>query len=245
MSRTNFSFYKYVPIDRWKYIIEDGTLLYNNPLRFNDPFDCNPVFTPEQLIRTIQNSFRSVGNMDISSDHAQRSIDMVPILHEGLLREMLCSNIGVTCFSLNHTNPPMWYHYASEHQGIVVEFTPTDDLPIETHQNDEFIKIHPQKVKYYPEGEIPKVHDNITPYDIVFHKTEHWEYEEEVRHVTFKSGSVKFDRIQIGKVFGGILIEPVDRTEIIEAIRKMNNETGGKAEYIQMKVDYKNSKITY
>ncbi|WP_409076056.1 DUF2971 domain-containing protein (plasmid) [Pantoea sp. C3] len=243
MSRTDFSFYKYGSIDIAKRILTGGTVYYNNPLNFNDPFDCNPVYTPEQLIKDVQASFKQYGNQDIDSDHASRSINMVPILQQGLLREMACSNLGVTCFSLDPFNPPMWYHYASQHMGVVIEFKPTDDLPIETHTNNEYKKIHPRKVEYYHEGDMPRVDGAVQSYDILFHKTKHWEYEQEVRDVQGKDGVVKFDRIQIGKVYGGIQISSENREELKEIINCMNNDTGGSAEYVQLGIDYETYKM--
>ena len=116
-----------------------GQVLFTNPLRFNDPFDCRDSKAewknPEAALRRgraiLENfpDFRSV--LPLNKGEARRQheekMEQDPEFRENWLKE--CSetmlshlNMGVCCLSANERSIQMWAHYAGNHTGVCYKF---------------------------------------------------------------------------------------------------------------------------
>lgn len=89
--------YKYYSLTEYSLdALEHNYFHLNNPLNFNDPFDCcNNLIVEKQ----------------------KDAIDGLPTPFINDIR-----NVGVSCFSTNGMNPLMWGHYTNSYVGFVVKF---------------------------------------------------------------------------------------------------------------------------
>lgn len=105
---------------------------------------------------------------------------------DGKRRKLIC------CFSTDYRHTLLWSHYADSHQGCCLEVDVTS-------------KLTPNEVSYSPD--IPDAEiSNLT--DILTHKSQYWNYENEVRYIKdeiSKNGkktrpylSVKISKVLLG-----------------------------------------------
>ncbi|MFJ7954522.1 DUF2971 domain-containing protein [Lysinibacillus sp. NPDC096418] len=180
--------YKYQPIsDNRIETIKENKLWLSKAIYLNDPFDCNPYYYDETLIK----KFIEDNNLFDQSKNANE--DIITMINRNIM-EPFKSNIATTCFSNTNNNMPLWGNYAGNHTGMCVEYTFT--------VGDGFYgKIRP--VVYKEErfnisdiildilkGEIPKnqvkYEEMIDIFEELF-RTKHtsWGYEKEWRYIGF------------------------------------------------------------
>lgn len=176
--------YKYMPtyifnkenqkVDIIKYIFEDNTLWFSNPLRFNDPFELKPhiyklVNEEKHLVVDAVSSFLNASNQAHNFHYATIN----PILN----------NVGILSLSKNKEHLAMWAHYADNHKGIVLEFEADHwffkDLKL---PNDDEVLHHLEKVTYIPKDNRKSIpSDKYFTKETFLSKSKDWEYEEEYR----------------------------------------------------------------
>lgn len=136
--------------------LENSYFFLNNPLNFNDPFDCCNNLVIEQ-------------QRDLIDGLAVPFINDLP-------------DIGVTCFSTQELNPLMWGHYTNSYVGFVLklkaDFKFIDNIDIHSHK---LIKVvYSDNPKPVPEN-LP-----FAPEYKFMIKLKDWEYENEWRLIVKK-----------------------------------------------------------
>jgi hypothetical protein len=191
-------------------VITDGTMKFTDPVTFNDPFDCKPVFRP-----VAGRQAKAYGN----------------------LMRKLTQKMGVLSLSKNALNVTMWSHYADSHRGFVVEFRVFPDWVNQLHTGryDKEIWM-PQEVSYHPTRPVLQqgplnTKNTKAVVDFMqnwfFTKSPDWEYEEEYRVVipTQPPGVYPFDRqFALCSVIAGINMPEEEFDKLAKAVDDMNRE---------------------
>ncbi len=100
--------YKYYALTEFNVdAISKGYFYLNNPINFNDPFDCCSNLVIEKQ-RSLENGLPA------------------PLIND-------IEDIGVSCFSSNGLNPLMWGHYTKSYCGFVIKFK--EDLKLVGNEN--------------------------------------------------------------------------------------------------------------
>ena len=191
--------YKYFSPDRCSFI-EQRRLKFSNPSDFNDPFEVrvkyinyrkliekefqkrvNEVFfeTLRQCPDLSFQDFKAAKKDEIEEErkHLMEKGEQIYLEQQSAIPELLNSDIGILCLSRRCDHILMWSHYADGHKGFVVGFDSNhpffhDDGKTSlcgdvTYQNElpEIILSSEKKGDTAP----------------LFHKSDVWAYEEEVR----------------------------------------------------------------
>lgn len=130
--------YKYLSlksIDHLSCLLIDSDLYLNSRSQFNDPFDSTAyilVNDSKQKLRKefeyfIKRGLKETNQiMDEMTVQGMVSNQMVKLKNTPFyLEDFMVSNInnmGIYCLSENNKNILMWSHYASNHEGLVLEF---------------------------------------------------------------------------------------------------------------------------
>lgn len=125
---------RYFPDKDYSYdSFASGRLWVSNVTDFNDPFDVLPAFgnVAEQITeqqRKIHFTFTSPRGPGWNEYQKHHQDETESVRHEmtelgpHLLKASFTNKNGVICFSAKPDSIVMWAHYASNHQGFVLEF---------------------------------------------------------------------------------------------------------------------------
>ena len=196
-------FYKYLKWDTGaRRIISDGTVKFTHPSDFNDPFDCQPIYSDvsvESLNQGRPGYLREIAkNMGMTaSDYLQEKNKMVQRLQKsvesGEYHRKMLQFTGVLSLTECPTDILMWSHYADQHKGFVVEFRV--ELEGEFAPSiDNLEDIIPLQVTY--DNKRPVVDLAVDPrkykeenIKVLLTKSPHWSYEKEWRFIDYIRGS--------------------------------------------------------
>lgn len=126
--------YRYVDaLTAWE-CLENATLAFIPPARFNDPFDTNPALNcdcTEDQLKALERTCPPGKCFD------QESIEGAMIETRKVFME---AHLGVACFSSRANDPLMWAHYGDRHRGVMIGFdTSHSDIsraePVKYSQN--------------------------------------------------------------------------------------------------------------
>jgi len=237
-------------------VIENSTLKFTHPHKFNDPFDYHPTCDLEGITKFYK---RARANNNWQNELAPASFKELrkntKVLRSLEFREATSKICAVTCFSKSPFILPMWAHYGNNHDGCVLEFRET------TIQ--EFEILIKNKIELYKSGFLipfdvnysdarPKIYDKNglsntenTGFNSCFIKAKAWEYEQEVRAVREgEEGIFKFPIQQLVAVHFGMKV-PHDKKRIISnLIKKVNMANPNNIKTFQMEMEYNTFNLT-
>ena len=229
-------------IDILKYIFEDKTLWFANPLTFNDPFELKPNI--KQLVNE-GNSFLS----DVVTPYLNITKQAYKF-HYASVHNIL-NNIGVLSLSGNKDNLAMWAHYANNHQGLVLEFEGNhwffNDLTL-----PEYAKVlQPLEKVIYIQRENRKsiCSDEYFTKQTFLTKSEDWEYEDEYRMSVYVETEdqyldgicLKFLNDLLTSIYLGNKIDIETKNYILNLL---NEDEWKHLNIFQMEIDEKAYKLT-
>jgi hypothetical protein len=189
--------HRYYSIDEnLKDSLRENYLWFSDPLKFNDPYDCNlssntSDTTYPELYEHLKKAFdkdnrgKSIKFFEDRIKYLSNNPSEMNHLGEMFNKEAV-DKIGICCFSENDKALLMWSHYANKHKGICLTFDVSKD--------EELFTKHPYKVEYpqkYPVYHWPRDTGKVKPFRyLIATKSKEWDYEEEIRIVR-NSDSVK------------------------------------------------------
>ncbi|MBD1365128.1 DUF2971 domain-containing protein [Mucilaginibacter sp. ZT4R22] len=201
-----------------KYIIEEKTLKFTNPLDFNDPFDCNEEILninidPARLDEYAKNTGREFNRRQRRElvRTAKKKYSYAEVLKLEKKKFKIC------CFSTKNADTLMWSHYGDMHRGICCGF----ELPLMSDQYN-----------IYPVNYISKIEklDGLIPTDQMFHywltrKSICWEYESEIRAIGRDlPDKVSFESEQLKEIVFGCKVKDKDIEKQIKAVKKARHK---------------------
>ena len=128
--------YKYYPQENWNFIATDWTIRFTPVKELNDYFECIPV-SDNILSTKSKEILLTEDKIDCSSP------SVADYINENL--HSIINRYGVLSLTESSDNLLMWSHYASAHEGFVVEFD-TEKLNVLKRKDIQDISIH--KVEY-------------------------------------------------------------------------------------------------
>lgn len=246
-----FSFYKYVNIRDALLIINNKTLMFTNPLDFNDPFDIAPVFPEVGLSKFHSRILQKHGQAH--ELFGRKRIDYLKSMDFNELRKKFLKSWGVTCFSKSPFILPLWAHYANNHKGCVLEFRVTEKMSNQIKANNGILAdiVYPLNVTYNKKR--PKAYDENgvltgkSAQNILLTKDTAWAYEQEMRAFSDNSPGIHpFNKDQLHRVYCGLKMEE-DSIKQIESSVKNYQKLYGKAVKVEQvhldRNEYKMSKF--
>ena len=119
------SLYKYYPNKtRNLDCVANHQMWYSAPINFNDVFDCDVSLNQEELFKNMMNSLPGANRIKKGSaawrDLRSKVFPQIAAFQNEL--EKLRENSGVVSLSESCESLLMWAHYASNHQGMCVEY---------------------------------------------------------------------------------------------------------------------------
>lgn len=213
-------------------MLTDCELHFNNPNKFNDPFDSFIEFdftgSPEEWKEHCLSKGHSLENANRIAKVIEGGESTIKNWFSSKLFHETSSTTLVTCFSTKPDNILLWSHYAKDHTGICIGFKiyqvqtaifillkPTD---LNKFHNDIPAGAIPLvKVKYsaeMPQSYNPRICDQTRTVEFVKTKSEDWAYEDEYRALIASNmvinNPVHFDPTHITDIIFGINTDEAD-----------------------------------
>ncbi len=166
-------------------------IFWQNPLQFNDPLDCNPVYYFGDTVqereafhrRGISTQFADLPRAE--RRRALRDVRRRPVeFFEQRAREGFRDSMeesAVCCLSAVPDNILMWAHYANSHRGICFKFcgpVTAEWVPFPVSYSPERPRINLTKLR-----EIPAMQNSVLL------KSQDWSYEQEFRMIDYRGGA--------------------------------------------------------
>lgn len=210
-----------------KCLIRDGTMKFTNPDEFNDPFDCSPSYSLENINKINKKVLKKAGD-ELGYSPSERVLNkrkMIANLKrsitEGGWQSSLKNDVGICSLTTKPCNLLMWAHYADNHKGIVVEFK--NEIPHNPEHSEEYLTtFHVKYQKQKPKIDfynIDVAHDLLT-------KGIDWDYEDEIRCLDMhrKAGIHPYKKELLKSIILGIKFDENKFKEIESLIKKVNEQ---------------------
>lgn len=237
--------YKYFRFNENLYdLVINNRLWFSNPSDFNDPYDCNVGFhkkyTKEEIINFLKNT-KTSDNENITDEKlkelADEWVNEPKKMQESYIEPLrkFINSKGVCCFSGTDLSLLMWSHYADSHRGMCLGFD-------KKSLDKSFAIIN--WVNY--ENKFPDSHllnnSNDGVNKIILHKSNVWNYEQEIRIFYAKKGLYQFPRDAIREVIFGL--KTPDRQ--IHSVMNLMHQCGySNVEYKKVFLDEEKYDIVY
>ncbi|MGV8093468.1 MAG: DUF2971 domain-containing protein [Mangrovibacterium sp.] len=199
--------------------IKESFIWFSNPLKFNDPFDCQ-LFSEYSWLKKQINSGEITDESDILQDYYKNH-------YKKVIFKVFTDN-SIACFSETKDEILMWSHYADHHKGICLEYEAAK-LP-----ENVFTLCKPViYCKKYPKLDFSKFLQpgikNTTDFidRMILTKSEAWKYEKEWRIVLpgYGNKAVKFPPALLTAVYMGCNISSENRNALIDLLIKRPEHT--------------------
>ncbi|AYF87441.1 DUF2971 domain-containing protein [Pseudomonas sp. DY-1] len=227
--------YKYVSFDSGYLVLDINTknkIKFSEPSRFNDPFDCNPVYRETKSpTKARPDFFRRVEWAGLPPAKRlqanQKAINRVNFaFRDGRIQEQTLSAVGILSLTRTPWSTLMWSHYAAHHTGFVVEFQEPEVFQVGQDGTDpKWLVTFP--VEYVKERPVIDVWERASPESIdrlFVYKSDEWRYEEEERVVRYQGGAgvFAFEPSLIKSVIAGCRISDDDFQRLRSAVQEAN-----------------------
>ncbi|WP_215769212.1 DUF2971 domain-containing protein [Gluconobacter sp. P5B12] len=187
--------YKYIDprIEKIIKLIERNSLWAADPNSFNDPFDCFPYIdlsTTTAKSTEIYNKLCKLRNIKASRVDRRRYVKELPKEVEKewtpkskqLIRwRENIKQIGVVCLSEIFSDILMWSHYASNHEGVCIQYS-TKEIPIEVFEKVEYLDERPTLNPYDLRLSMLRGDERDLLKEFFRKKDSNWSYEKEWRY---------------------------------------------------------------
>lgn len=214
--------YKYASIEDAIKILEGGTLLYQTPNNFNDPFEMHLG-----LLDYRQAAIDSFWNR-ASQKYTQAQIDLlrqkttdddwVRLTEDVLVGNR--SNTGVLCLSKTNVSTLMWSHYSKKHTGVCIGFRIADGFP--NTGTVAFEVNYASSVNPRTFTVTNGLEDLITFTYWICTKSHIWSYEQEIRVISMTAhGLLPFNKYQLCELYFGVGTTQEDINTITNIIQRM------------------------
>lgn len=171
-------------------------LYFSAPIKFNDPFDCRPVFAPqgtkaeviaycERVVRKhlpylnrkqLRAEVKAILADPLRNPLSPQAAASLQSLHTKRVTEW----VGVLCMSAVPDDILLWAHYADAHQGVCLMFDATTEF-FAPAQEVQYAKLRP-KINPLRDS------DDSMMSSALLTKSHHWAYEGEWRLIHYRNG---------------------------------------------------------
>ncbi len=196
--------------------IINAELWFSSPTYFNDPFDCKINDNTEWTDDNIRDHVKRISKMNAENVDPEMVVQKNKE-YPGSFSQFFANNFqkvisdqGVTCFTTKPGNLLMWSHYADSHKGVCIAFDVEEDPDLfELTFNVKYFKEYPKFDYLSQRADLVKLG--------MLSKSDHWEYEDEIRVLKKKNGLHPFKNKAIKEIIFGC---KTDQKEI-DTIKKL------------------------
>ncbi|AVP84526.1 DUF2971 domain-containing protein [Aeromonas hydrophila] len=244
--------YKYLPFGQDKLslnVIKEGTIKFTCPKDFNDPFDCQPIVSTDNLheVNALKRAYAGIpkylGMVEVKLLKDKLANDIRRRIKSGEFISIFLKTIGVLSLSRKYDSSLMWSHYAEYHKGFVVGFKYTKPEDLRENVDDMNTEnIIPYIVQYSKNKPKYIMSSNEFELSVLLTKDDIWGYEEEERAFTWedKPGIYAYDRTKrLHCVIAGARISKEDLTLLKNAVQQASKELGRKIKFKQARLSEK------
>lgn len=228
--------YKYCSInnDLWKNLL-NNQIWFSNSTEFNDPFDCQLQIIPFENEKEKRILVEKLIEWDAIQQKDKKKFLESNIKEFNFIIESqknIHASMGIACFCIDKEYKKkeyllLWSHYADSHKGIRLKFDILDDVLYMfelKNLSDPILNL--RKVDYIKEYLILNyIRDSKElSTKILSTKSECWEYENEARIISKKSGPVKFRKEALSEIVFGCKLKPTDDDvkDVIKLVKSCN-----------------------
>jgi len=224
--RTIGYFYKYRKPDNWtEEILKTNSLYFGRAKGFNDPLDTDLAIDLSLSANEEKEIIAeaAVANGISPADALRQLAKFTPQMKEAWKAKILSfidafrQETSICCFATNPTNNAMYAHYAADHTGICLQFSPdvraTFGTPLMVDYADS-----PPELRY---SELRNRLDGALTKAMFLWKQKQWEYEDEWRVIRLKTpaGAVKFAPNHLTGIFFGCRATDDTITKVKESLK--------------------------
>lgn len=203
--------YKYVDIEIAKLILENGTVMYQTPEKFNDPLDPHfALIDMGNIVRQRSEQF-PIEQRKLYVERATK------VVRDIVKRQTYTT--GILSLSLTQTHTLMWSHYAKSHTGACIGFK---YVGIGEDGVTAFRVLYDDDIKPLS-YQLPVEQDEnfIAMINLLCRKAKVWEYEQEVRDIKIgKAGIHRFHPAFVCEVYFGANTSDENVQEIIKLLQR-------------------------
>lgn len=216
LAKDEATLYKFRTIESALRIINEGTLMFSTPLKFNDPFDCQlTIDASGDLPAVAEHLFRL--RPDTPRQELERMAAVVVgdqsqvhrFVNDSLVE--LLSETGLCCFCRTWEPILIWAYYAQDHQGVTLGFDPAEDPLFAMRLKVSYVTQYPIRSFWTREADLIL--------EILTTKYKLWEHEQEIRVLHDPPGAKKFRPEALREITFGCRCDPADRVKVMEACR--------------------------
>lgn len=225
------SIYKYVSFEKGLEFLTKGSLNFNSPLEFNDPFDCNPSLIEMddnfvvELLKELK--FLDANILDNYENDPLLSSFIKLTKHKTVWNAVseLLKDIKITCFSEKKHNLLMWSHYGRNHTGLCLEFNTKKLISWcakFSPKSPVFLKVKydilRENISY--DGKF----DNNQLFSWLKTKSEDWAYEEELRLIWLNNKDEINEQLApeiLKHVFIGNRMKEAEQNQVVQLCKKL------------------------
>lgn len=211
-----------------KYIREillENKLYLTSPLKFNDPFDSNPVRIIGGTTKEKEMYFRRLCRENLQgTPRSERRARAKKLARESSevqknqleeIRKHTMESVGIHCFAGNVENILLWSHYADSHRGICLRFKGT--ISLRTRSNALPVTYSKDR----PVLDLSDRDDGRYLEKALLTKSSDWSYEDEHRIVELSGpGHYEFSPNLLDGVIFGDRTSDARRAEVLDMIRQ-------------------------
>ncbi|MFM5095678.1 DUF2971 domain-containing protein [Aeromonas rivipollensis] len=149
------------------------------------------------------------------------------VIDSGEYIKIFLQGLGVLSLSRTANNILMWFHYADNHRGFVVEFK--YDMDILSSKAHRLESLFPTPVEYETSRPIHKMSEQFDPIKHFLTKSIDWQYEQEERVITTNEGHGihPYNRKEtLNAVFAGAKMSDKDFESLKNAVEIASYEIG-------------------
>lgn len=185
--------YREPKIDKIINHIEKNSLWAADPNSFNDPFDCFPCIdlsTTKEKATDIYNARcekekiipnRKKRRYFVNNLQKEMEKEWKPKSQQSMLWRENIKQIGVVCLSEVFSDILMWSHYASNHEGVCIQYS-TKGIPIKIFEKVEYLDERPTFNPYDLRLSMLRGHNRDVIKEFFKKKDSNWSYEKEWRY---------------------------------------------------------------
>lgn len=209
--------YKYTTADNAIRAIEDGTVYFAQFSQFNDEYEGFANLDTSFSSQDWANFLVQNGIFGWEASFLMTTVKTNPAQAAEIIKKTIeenQNNNGFFCLTPNPNNVLMWAHYADQNKGCCLGY----DLLADTE-----LFSHIRKVEYGDNTiAYNYLHNNGGAMDAMFHKSKHWEYEDEYRVIWINQhGARKVKDGSLCKIIFGSKIDVKKEGEIKVKIKGM------------------------
>jgi hypothetical protein len=213
-----------------------GEIYFQNPSKFNDPWDCNAacITIPRQL-KSLQSIYFNIVKRN-DEDIAKLNWQQFCLLPRAEMKRRLLglftnvielqrSKIGVFSLSFIPDSELMWSHYGLKHTGYVLHFQIDMNQYAEPSLKDKYtpilVKYCKNRLDWNLENYFSDKSNHV--HDLIRYKSAAWSYECELRLLNVHAGGFfKIPKNWLKSIIMGIKIDDELRVRLIDAGNNLN-----------------------